>query len=279
MLSTVFSVIGLALATHAANFPYPENSTIVPVKYSGSGCPLVSTDRRTSVVDYMFGTSDTDTGIWNYGLNLPPTLGPAVWSDIDESYRVCSHEWKFVNSDGYRLVVDRNGTEILARYRMKEGMTVTWKVTYTHPDGSEVFVLFDAWYELHPAPHSHQLLVGCCLLLPRKLSRLVVRKMTTLSRSRLRPKLKAPVTGAKFGERTRENSTIGSFRHCRIAGRSVNSVLRCSSRLGALSGFAPILWILQQSPQTKYQLVASWHATNLIVFSSSQEVATATNAC
>jgi hypothetical protein len=198
----IFSLLGLAMGVHAANFPFPENSTIVPVKYSGSGCPLVSTDRRTSVVDYMFGTYDTDKGIWNYALNLPPTMGPALWSDIDESYRLCSHEWKFVNSDGYRLVVDSNGTEINARYRMKEGMTVTWKVTYSHPDGSEVCVslsfgtsqstkmirtstLFPSKVRSGariPVQRSHLPLTGHCLLLPRKLSRPAVLKKTTLSK-------------------------------------------------------------------------------------------------
>ena len=84
----ILSVLGLTLSAHAADVPSPENATIVPVKYSGSGCPLVSTDRRTSVVDVMWGTYDMN-GTWNYALNLPPTMGPALWSDIDESYRVC----------------------------------------------------------------------------------------------------------------------------------------------------------------------------------------------
>ncbi|KAI3326185.1 hypothetical protein HD806DRAFT_439148 [Xylariaceae sp. AK1471] len=140
MMKTLASLI---LLGQALAFQLPENATIVPVKYSGSGCPIISSDRRTSVVDYMFATflenDDKTDYVATYALNLPPTMGAAVWGDsAAERTRSCTHEWKFVNSDGWRLNLHKNGTEIIARYRLTEDLSAVWDVTYYPPEGTEI---------------------------------------------------------------------------------------------------------------------------------------------
>lgn len=145
----LFSLLSMTLAipTSSADYPYPEGSTIMVVKNEGPGCPLQSKDRRISVVDYMWGQNwvdeSTNTMIWEYALNLPITMGPAVWgADTSEANRWCSHEWKFVKTAGYRLKMHTNGTEVIARYRIGERATVTWKITYYPPDGDEVLLQY-----------------------------------------------------------------------------------------------------------------------------------------
>jgi hypothetical protein len=137
------TLAALLLIRQALAFELPENATIVPVKYSGSGCPIVSSDRRTSVVDYMYGTfsenDDKTDYVATYALNLPPTLGAALWEESDaERTRSCTHEWKFINSEGWRLKLHTNGTEILARYRLSEDVSAKWDITYYPPEGAEV---------------------------------------------------------------------------------------------------------------------------------------------
>jgi hypothetical protein len=144
---TVLTLLGCALAAaparpEAAGVDYPQNFTVVHVKSSGSGCPIESKDRRVSVVDYMwasFDDNDQAGGTWSYALNLPPTLGAALWTeDNSERMRSCTHEWKLINSKGYRLVAHKNSTEVIARYRLGNNVSAVWKITYYNPDGTEV---------------------------------------------------------------------------------------------------------------------------------------------
>lgn len=119
------------------------NAHLVHVKSTGPGCPVQSRDQSTSVVGTMYHSlawnQDQTDYTWYSALNLPPTIGAGLWPDeTDRQSRWCTHEWKFLNSTGYRLVANKNGTEIsAARYNLPKGLSAVWKVTNYHPDGSE----------------------------------------------------------------------------------------------------------------------------------------------
>lgn len=78
---------------------YPEHAEIQVVSNRGPGCPIQSTDRRVSVVDYMWGTlseneAKTDS-IWRRALNLPFTMTPSAWYEgYGDNDRWCEHTWK-----------------------------------------------------------------------------------------------------------------------------------------------------------------------------------------
>ncbi|KAF2182043.1 hypothetical protein K469DRAFT_691652 [Zopfia rhizophila CBS 207.26] len=104
-LSAFLGYVWAAPAAKDIVFP-PNGATIVPVKSSGTGCPGEGADRRTTVIDYMRGARDTQ--IWTYALNLPSTMGAAIFPDVKgEQSKSCVHEWKIVNAPGYRLNVDK----------------------------------------------------------------------------------------------------------------------------------------------------------------------------
>lgn len=137
--SVLFSTVLAAPATAGADPEYgPGTSSFKIVKSSGNGCPGSNSDYRSGVVGTMWGGND-DARVFMWALNLPNTMGAAYFSDLpDEITRTCTHEWQLSIAEGYRWNVNTNGTFILARYMLPQGMTAIWKVTY-YPPGTQEF--------------------------------------------------------------------------------------------------------------------------------------------